>query len=79
MISSRFCFLVHADEQVRGDRVGELAGIVHADGGDHGVVVQVVRELHVLLERATRTRLIVLSTSPPVVRAASASTLTTTR
>ena len=43
--------LVDADEQVRGDRVGELAGIVHAHGGDHRVVVQVVRELHVLLEQ----------------------------
>ena len=43
--------LVDADEQVRGNRVGELAGIVHAHGGDHGVVVQVVRQLHVLLEQ----------------------------
>ena len=43
--------LVDADEQVRGDRVGELAGIVHADGGNHRVVLQVVRELHVLLEQ----------------------------
>ena len=42
--------LVHADEEVRGNRVGELARVVHADGGDHRVVVQVVRELHVLLE-----------------------------
>ena len=43
--------LVDADEQVRGDRVGELARIVDADGGDHRVVVQVVRQLHVLLEQ----------------------------
>ena len=42
--------LVHAHEQVRGDGVGELAGIVDADGGNHRVVVQVVRELDVLLE-----------------------------
>ena len=43
--------LVDAHEQVRGHRVGELAGVVHADGGDHRVVVQVVRQLHVLLEQ----------------------------
>jgi hypothetical protein len=30
--------------------VGQLAGVVHPHGGDHGVVVQVVRQLHVLLE-----------------------------
>ena len=42
--------LVHAHDQVRGDGVGELAGVVDVDGGDHGVVVQVVRQLHVLLE-----------------------------
>ena len=42
--------LVDADQQVRGDRVGELARIVHAHGGNHRVVVQVVRELDVLLE-----------------------------
>jgi hypothetical protein len=43
--------LVDADEQVRGDRVGELARIVDAHRGDHRVVVQVVRQLHVLLEQ----------------------------
>ena len=43
--------LVDADQQVRGDRVGELARVVDADGGDHRVVVQVVRQLHVLLEQ----------------------------
>ena len=43
--------LVDADQQVRGDRVGELARIVDAHGGDHRVVVQVVRQLHVLLEQ----------------------------
>ena len=42
---------VDADEQVGGNRVGELARIVHADGGDHRVVVQVVRQLDVLLEQ----------------------------
>ena len=43
--------LVDADQQVRGDRVGQLARVVDADGGDHRVVVQVVRQLHVLLEQ----------------------------
>ncbi len=43
--------LVDADQQVRGDGVGELARIVHAHRGDHRVVVQVVRQLHVLLEQ----------------------------
>ena len=43
--------LVHAHQQVRGNRVGELARVVHAHGGDHRVVVQVVRQLHVLLEQ----------------------------
>ena len=43
--------LVDADQQVRGDGVGELARVVDADGGDHRVVVQVVRQLDVLLEQ----------------------------
>ena len=43
--------LVDADQQVRGDRVGQLARVVDADGGNHRVVVQVVRQLHVLLEQ----------------------------
>ena len=43
--------LVDADQQMRGDRVGELARVVHLHGGDHRVVVQVVRQLHVLLEQ----------------------------
>ena len=43
--------LVDADDEVGRDGVGELARIVHADGGNHRVVVQVVRELDVLLEQ----------------------------
>ena len=43
--------LLDAHEQVGGDGVGEAAGIVHADGGDHRVVLQVVRQLDVLLEQ----------------------------
>ncbi len=42
---------VHTDEQVRGDGIGELARIVHAHRGNHRVVVQVVRQLDVLLEQ----------------------------
>ncbi len=43
--------LVDAHHQVGRDRVGQPARIVHAHGRDHRVVVQVVRELHVLLEQ----------------------------
>ena len=42
--------LFDAHEQVRGDRVAEPRRVVDADGGDHRVEIQVVRELHVLLE-----------------------------
>jgi hypothetical protein len=43
--------LVDADQQMRGDGVGQLARIVDPDGGNHRVVVQVVGQLHVLLEQ----------------------------
>ena len=43
--------LLDADQQVRGDRVRQPARVVHAHGGDHRVVLQVVRQLHVLLEQ----------------------------
>ena len=33
------------------DRVGQLAGVIDSDGGDHRVILQVVREFHVLLEQ----------------------------
>ena len=36
--------------QVGGDGVGKLGGIVHARRGDHGVVIQALREFDVLLE-----------------------------
>ncbi len=36
---------------MRGDGVGELARIVDPDRGDHRVVVEVVGQLHVLLEQ----------------------------
>ena len=42
--------LVDADEQMRRNGIGELAGVVNADRRDHRVVMQVVRQLHVLLE-----------------------------
>ena len=42
--------LLDAHLQVRGDRVGQARRVVHAHGGDHRVVLQVVRELDVLLE-----------------------------
>ncbi len=37
--------------QVRGDRVGQLCRLFHAHGGDHGLVVQRLLQLHVLLEQ----------------------------
>ena len=43
--------LVDADQQVRGNGVGELARVVHLHRRNHRVVVQVVRQLHVLLEQ----------------------------
>src|SRR6185437_6809599 len=40
------------NRQIRGDGVREFCGIIHADGGDHRVIVQGLRELDVLLEKA---------------------------
>ena len=51
MISSRFCFSSTPTSRCAAIVSASLPGIVHADGGDHRVVVQVVRELHVLLEQ----------------------------
>ena len=51
-ISRRFCFSSTATHEVGGDGVGELARVLDAHRGQHGVVVEVVRELHVLLEQA---------------------------
>ena len=47
MISSRVLLLVDADEEVRGNGVGQLAGSSTPHRGNHRVVVQVVRELRV--------------------------------
>ena len=44
--------LFDGELQVGADGVGQLARIVHPDGGDHGLVVQVLAELDVLLEQA---------------------------
>ena len=38
--------------QIGGDGVGKLGGILDARRGDHGVVIQALRELDVLLEEA---------------------------
>ena len=48
----QFLLFLHGNLQVRGNRVGKLSGIFHAHGGDHRVVVQALRKLHVLLEKA---------------------------
>ena len=47
----QFLLLFDGELQVGAHRVGQLAGIVHPDGGDHGFVVQVLAELDVLLEQ----------------------------
>ena len=41
---------------VGADGIGQLARIVAADGRDHGVVVDVLAELHILLEQAGDAR-----------------------
>ncbi len=38
--------------QIGADGVGELARLIHADGRDHGLVIEVLAELDVLLEQA---------------------------
>ena len=43
--------LFDGELHVRADRVGQLARIVAADGRDHGVVVDVLAQLDVLLEQ----------------------------
>ncbi len=48
--------LLHRDHEVRRDGVGELARVLHAHRGEHGVVVEAVRELDVLLEEADDLR-----------------------
>ena len=50
MISSRFCFSSTPTSRCAAIVSASLPGIVHAHGGDHRVVVQVVRQLDVLLE-----------------------------
>ena len=48
----QFLLFLDGELQIRADGVGQLAGLVHADGGDHGFVIQVLAELDVLLEQA---------------------------
>ena len=47
----QFLLFFDGELQIGADGVGQLAGIVHADGRDHGLVVQVLAELDVLLEQ----------------------------
>jgi hypothetical protein len=49
----QFLLFFDRELQVGGDGVGELGRIFHAHGGDHGLVVQRLAELHVLLEQAS--------------------------
>ena len=50
-ISRRFCFSSTPTSRCAAMVSASLRRVVHAHGGDHRVVVQVVRELHVLLEQ----------------------------
>ena len=52
----QFLLFFDGELQVGADGVGELARIVHADGRDHGVVIQVLAELDVLLEQVGDAR-----------------------
>ncbi len=47
----QFLLFFDGELQIGADGVGQLARIVHADGGDHGLVVQVLAELDVLFEQ----------------------------
>ena len=48
--AEQFLLLLDAELQVGGDGVGELGGLVHAHGGDDGLVVERLLQLDVLLE-----------------------------
>ena len=48
----QFLLLFDGELQIRAHRVGQLARLVDADGRDHGLVVQVLAQLDVLLEQA---------------------------
>ena len=48
----QFLLFLDGNLQIGGDGVGKACGIVDAGGGNHGVVVQALRKLHVLLEES---------------------------
>ena len=50
--AQQLLLLLDAELQIGGDGVGELGRLVHAHGGDHGLVVQRLLQLDVLLEEA---------------------------
>ena len=47
----QFLLFFDRELQIRADRVGQLAGIIHADRRDHGLVVEVLAEFDVLLKQ----------------------------
>ena len=51
--AQQFLLLLNADLQIGGDGVGELRRLVHAHGGDDGLVVQRLLQLDVLLKEAS--------------------------
>ncbi len=48
--AEQLLLLLDAELKIRGDGVGELCRLVHAHGGDDGLVVQRLLQLDVLLE-----------------------------
>ncbi len=51
-IFEQFLFFLDGNLQIGGDGIGELGGIFDARRGNHGVVIQALGELHILLKQA---------------------------
>ena len=47
----QFLLLFDRKLHIGGNYVGQLGGVLHANGGDHGFVVQRLTELYILLEQ----------------------------
>ena len=51
-IFEEFLFFLHRNLQIGRDRIGELGRILHPSGGNHGVVIQALRKLHILFKKS---------------------------
>ena len=51
-IFEQLLLFLHRNLEIGGDRIGEFGGVFDACRGNHGVVVQTLGELHVLLKEA---------------------------